>query len=271
VRALVLALAFAGCGGGNPSVPDAAAGDGGSDAATSACTTDADCADGVFCNGDETCSAGRCTPHPRACDDGIACTVDACVEAMQRCVSTAPDADADGVPDAACHDGSGVALGTDCDDHDAMRFPGNTETCDAHDEDCDDSTLGGMDADHDGAVPDTCCNGALGSPDRRCGGDCDDTNAAISPIASDVCDTVDNDCDGMIDEHVSHESWVDGDADGYGDASTTPELVCTVPSSRATQGGDCDDTNGAVHPTAVEACNTVDDDCDFIIDEGGTC
>jgi hypothetical protein len=62
------------------------------------CAKDADCDDGVYCNGAETCSAGAChaaaTP---ACDDGIPCTKDSCDEQVKGCTH-APD-------DAVCDDG----------------------------------------------------------------------------------------------------------------------------------------------------------------------
>ncbi len=47
----------------------------------------ASCANGVFCDGDETCQAGVCTPGlPRSCDDGNACTTDTCNESLKQCV-----------------------------------------------------------------------------------------------------------------------------------------------------------------------------------------
>jgi len=67
-------------------------------ATTPQCTVDADCDDGLFCNGAETCDAGTCVSGtPPDCNDGIDCTVDTCDEANDNCVST-PD-------DAVCDDG----------------------------------------------------------------------------------------------------------------------------------------------------------------------
>lgn len=43
------------------------------------CVTDAECDDGFFCNGAETCVGGACRPGPAtSCDDGVACTRDGC-------------------------------------------------------------------------------------------------------------------------------------------------------------------------------------------------
>jgi hypothetical protein len=71
------------------------------------CTSNGDCDDGRFCNGREVCTAGRCEPgNPAVCDDGISCTVDACVEASDSCIYT-PD-------DTRCDDGAGCTVDT-CD------------------------------------------------------------------------------------------------------------------------------------------------------------
>ncbi len=237
------------------------------DAAARSCFVDEDCNDGFYCNGTEACVMGFCTRMALACDDGIPCTDDLCNENTHACVSRAPDADGDGYGDATCHDGSGVPLGNDCDDTDPTLYPGSAEICDAIDQDCDPTTLGGGDNDHDGATPTTCCNP---QPDglTLCGRDCDDTNPSISQLATEICDTIDNDCDGNVDESTLMMSYPDVDLDGYGDASATPDIVCVVPSSRANQGGDCDDAQISVHPLATERCNGIDDDCDGTTDEG---
>jgi hypothetical protein len=61
--------------------------------APNSCTSDADCDDGLFCNGAETCAAGACVAGtPVECDDGVDCTVDACSEATRACQQTPDDA-----------------------------------------------------------------------------------------------------------------------------------------------------------------------------------
>jgi hypothetical protein len=78
-------------------------------------------------------------------------------------------------------------------------------------------------------------------------GDCADEDAAIRPDADEVCDGVDNNCDGRIDD-------VDGDYDGY--------LQCD----------DCDDADDEINPGQQEACgDEVDNDCDGEIDERPIC
>jgi hypothetical protein len=95
------------------------------------------------------------------------------------------DADGDGFTSIALTVGpDGVPDGNDCDDGDPTRFPSNTEVCDAynHDEDCDPTTNGAPDADHDGQRDGACCN-LLASGVKSCGTDCDDHNAALALAA----------------------------------------------------------------------------------------
>ena len=56
------------------------------------CTVNADCDDGIFCNGAETCNAGFCmNGTPPTCDDWVACTVDSCDATSDACVNTPDD------------------------------------------------------------------------------------------------------------------------------------------------------------------------------------
>lgn len=62
----------------------------------SSCDVDADCDDGQFCNGTETCPAGSCQAGtPVDCDDGVGCTSDACNETTDSCDNTPDDAACD--------------------------------------------------------------------------------------------------------------------------------------------------------------------------------
>jgi len=70
-----------------------------------ACTGPAACNDGLFCNGAEQCVNGTCTAGtPVVCNDNVACTLDACDEAADACVSQPNNA--------ACNDGN-VCNGTE--------------------------------------------------------------------------------------------------------------------------------------------------------------
>ncbi|HJK92890.1 MAG TPA: putative metal-binding motif-containing protein [Polyangiaceae bacterium LLY-WYZ-15_(1-7)] len=227
--------------------------DGGTDAGGEVrCTTAAECDDDLFCNGEETCSEG-------VCRSGAAPCTTACDEDADECAAECPDADGDGAEDAACG-------GTDCDDADPDRYPGNPEICDAsHDEDCDPTTFG-PDGDGDGYASSECCNG------DECGRDCDDASEGISPVATDGCGGGDEDCDGTIDEEPDSTYYRDEDNDNYGLDDDTV-MSCSLPSGYAARGGDCSDDPVADlianerNPGASEICNGVDDDCDGTIDE----
>jgi len=57
-----------------------------------ACSSTADCDNGIACDGMELCSGGTCVPGtPVACDDGVACTTDQCVEPGGSCTFTPND------------------------------------------------------------------------------------------------------------------------------------------------------------------------------------
>lgn len=109
-----------------------------------------------------------------------------------------------------------------------------------------------------------------------CGDDCNDINNNINPGATEICDGKDNDCDDETDEGEDNPGctnyYIDVDNDGYGDDSIPPKCLCGPDTPyTATQVGDCDDTNGNVHPGATEICNGIDDDCDGETDEDVDC
>lgn len=99
------------------------------------------------------------------------------------------------------------------------------------------------------------------------GADCDDENADINPKIREVCNLRDDNCDGSVDNGASDATdwYVDGDGDGIGGEAT---LRCFAETGISSAKGDCDDTNAAIFPGAVDdICTTTDEDCDGI---GGT-
>ena len=177
-------------------------------------------------------------------------------------------------------DGDGFPEGDDCDDDDATTYPGADELCDGVDNDCDDevdedatdATAAWADADADGygdpGAEAALCEETAGFVDNS--DDCDDTEPAAFPGNPEVCDGVDNDCNDEVDDAPTDGTpyFLDADADGYGDATDALD-ACDLPDGRVEDATDCDDTDPAVNPAAVEACNGIDDDCDTEIDEAG--
>lgn len=175
---------------------------------------------------------------------------------------------------------------TDCDDSRDTRYPGNTEVCDGVDNDCDDEideeltcgTLYTYYRDYDG---DTYGNNSMTikatvkpSGYVEDNTDCDDDNASKNPGETEVCDDLDNDCDGEVDEgldcDVYYTYYRDYDGDTYGD-NTVTITATTVPSGYVADNTDCDDGNASQNPGETEVCDGIDNDCDGLTDEGSVC
>ena len=64
--------------------------------------------------------------------------------------------------------------------------------------------------------------------------------------------------------------YADADGDGYGAGTTVTLEPSTAPVGYSATNGDCDDTKASVNPGATEIFDTIDNDCDGVIDEGTT-
>lgn len=101
------------------------------------------------------------------------------------------------------------------------------------------------------------------------GGDCDDFNKDVNPGHAEVCNFIDDNCDGKINEGLpSVTTYSDRDRDGYGAIGTTDtQTHCGPFPGYSATNDDCDDTNASVHPGAPELCDFVDNNCNGRADD----
>jgi hypothetical protein len=180
-------------------------------------------------------------------------------------------------------DNDGVVAAEDCDDRNPNAYPGADELCDEIDNDCDgfideDGAVGAVtwfadsDSDEfgDPLVSKTSCVQPEGYiSDNR---DCDDTNEYTYPDAPEYCDGVDNDCDGVTDEDSSLDAalfYRDVDEDGYGNPFIS-DRRCFDGDGYVSNDLDCNDSVFEINPSAIEACDGIDNDCDLLVDDDDT-
>ena len=204
-----------------------------------------------------------CNPAYLDCDEGdeesFPGAYDVCWDGV--------DQDCDGV-DRECScaesdfdgDGYGTAQDCavlDCDDGNQDVHPDAAELCNEVDDDCDGDTDEGYDVDGDGWT--------------TCAGDCNDGNDDSFPGNPEVCDGVDNDCNGTSDDEDADGCTVyyqDLDGDGYGTGADSACLCASASPLDSELDTDCDDSATAINPGAAEQCNSFDDNCDGVVDEG---
>ena len=154
------------------------------------------------------------------------------------------------------------------------------EICDEFDNDCDGVTDENdaidvveyyTDSDGDGV-------GAIENPQVACAipstavlttGDCDDNNDMVHPFMIEICDEIDNDCDGMTDgihAEGTVEYYTDNDEDGFGSIETL-QTGCSIPNNGVLLAGDCNDNDAMIHTNMIEICDEKDNDCNDEIDD----
>jgi hypothetical protein len=191
------------------------------------------------------------------CDNGIDDDCDGDIDGDDsECQQTCTDYDGDGYYREAACPGQ-----TDCNDYNPLIYPGANELCNGIDDDCD----GQVD---EGFLDDSCItvctdNGHVwvgnGGQLNCCGDDAGAPAYEDSPYeqTETLCDGRDNDCNGLIDEHPScGGNCIDADGDGF---NVTGGACGPI---------DCDDNNASIYPGATEICNSIDDDCNGLIDDG---
>lgn len=267
-----------------------ASGDGCNQDCTYGCVEDEQCNDSNICNGDETCDvvSHTCVPGVSVDDDTPCGAEYACNDG--RCISVKCG---DGKVDSGeeCDDGN-LDLGDGCDadcahecdadvDCDDGSVCNGQETCDAETHVCHPGVS--LDCDDANACTEQSCDpiqgcvlslidgdgdGQASTSIGECGTDCDDGDKSVFAGAGELCDQIDNNCDGYTDE-VAPLWYPDCDGDGFAPAGATGIAQCAIPASSPdgcskglvgtwtsrppAEGADCWDSDPAAYPRSDAA------------------
>ena len=178
-------------------------------------------------------------------------------------------------------DEDGYFSDVDCDDNNAAVNPGAQEICDGIDNDCngfiDDAIpvfTYYLDVDEDGFgdannALDTCVSSPIPGYVTN-NQDCNDTISAISPDAVEICDGLDNDCNGFVDDAIPvFTYYLDEDEDSFGDVNNALDTcLSSAPPGYVTNSLDCNDAMSAINPDVGEICDGIDNDCNGFVDDG---
>jgi hypothetical protein len=164
----------------------------------------------------------------------------------------------------------------DCDDSNDAIFPFNVEICNGLDDNCNgdiDEDLplltlyADVDGDGYGSMIDSVLHCSLLPGYASNNDDCNDLNDVINPDAMEICNGLDDNCNGFADEGLVTIFFQDADLDGFGNAAF-PIAACSAPIGYADNALDCNDDDNLIFPGSIEVCNGQDDNCDGYIDEG---
>jgi len=169
----------------------------------------------------------------------------------------------------------------ECDDNDPTINPDAVEICDGKDNNCSGFIDDGLplftyyfDTDNDGfgnAVLrlDTCLQNAPSNYVLN-DLDCNDNDVNINPNAAEICDGIDNNCNGLNDDGLPKNTYyLDADGDGFGNIAITADTCISVPPTGfVVDNTDCNDGDDSLNPAMAENCDGIDNDCNGLIDDG---
>jgi hypothetical protein len=99
--------------------------------------------------------------------------------------------------------------------------------------------------------------------------DCNDNDGTLNPDIAEVCDGIDNDCNGEIDDGLTvFTYYLDSDNDNYGDLNAPLDTcLASPPDGYVLNALDCEDDDGTLNPDMPEVCDGIDNDCNGMIDD----